>query len=153
MGNPKGTGFPESDEIGKMYRGNVEDHNFSSEDIITWQNVAGKNGKLQILGYYHSKFVHTVISIMFWINFLQKVPRRRHNLGVRANGETHNDWISNCKPDEWFRVEIEEQNGNYKHISIMFNGIDQIQTVRIAEFKVSVLGMTDYTYCLHYQGK
>ena len=53
-------------------------------------------------------------------------------------GVVSNKWVDKCTPDKWHFVTVEKHTAQQKHVFITFNGIDQIQVIRIASLRVIV---------------
>uniref|UniRef100_A0A7M5WK27 Uncharacterized protein n=1 Tax=Clytia hemisphaerica TaxID=252671 RepID=A0A7M5WK27_9CNID len=76
--------FPQTYGVGKTYVGDVQDEVFRANEIITWENTAGRSGSTQWLGFSSSVFANKQLHIEFWINFVASVPNRSNNFGMKV---------------------------------------------------------------------
>lgn len=86
-------GFPQSNNIGKMYIGTDEHIEFKKDDVIIWENTAGKSGRLQWFGWQDRFFANQDLHISFWVKFVGQVPSSSLNFGVKIYGALYNDWV------------------------------------------------------------
>ena len=86
-------GFPQTNSIGKMHIGTDEHIEFKKDDIIIWENTAGKSGMYQWFGWQDKVFANQGLRISFWIKFVGQVPSPSWNFGVKIYGAVYNDWV------------------------------------------------------------
>ncbi|XP_066910072.1 uncharacterized protein [Clytia hemisphaerica] len=136
----KWEGFPQTYGVGKTYVGDVQDEVFRANEIITWENTAGRSGPYQWLGFSSSVFANKQLHIEFWIKFVASVPNRSNNFGMKVYGVVYNSWVDDCQKDEWCKVSLNikcRSNGYY--VILIFDSINRRQVVRITHFTLTIL--------------
>lgn len=134
--------FPQTYGVGKTYVGDVQDEVFRANEIITWENTAGRSGSRQYLGYSSSVFANKQLHIEFWIKFVASVPNRSNKFGMKIYGVVYNSWVDDCQKDEWCKVSLNVKNrssGDYFHVILIFDPINRRQVVRITHFTLTIL--------------
>lgn len=54
--DPHTAELPKYRDVGRMYRGGVDDDTLPSDAIVTWENTAGRSGYWQWFGHRDSKY-------------------------------------------------------------------------------------------------
>ena len=70
-----------------------------------------------------------------WIKFIDKVPAPSYNFGLKLHGYVCNDWVSECKADQWHFVSATGRctGGDGSHVILIFDSIAHPVTVRFTD--------------------
>ena len=99
----------------------------------------------QWFGWQDEIFANQILYISFWIKFVKRKPvyiLPTENIGMKVYGEVYNDWVRECKVNQWCFVEMEllcRGSGDGNHVKMIFDFIQHKQKVRITEFKIDTL--------------
>ena len=96
----------------------------------------------QWLGWQDRVFANQILHISFWIKFVKRIPVQSENFGMKVYGQVYNDWVRECKVNQWCFVEMEELcrgSGDGNHVIMIFDSINHKQRVRISQFKIDLL--------------
>ena len=81
--------------------------------------------------------------IEFWIKFIERIPPTTSDFGLKVFDEFYNDWLEDCKSNEWYHfskgIQTSDSGKEYS-ILLTFNSVFAKQVVRIADFQVTVIG-------------
>ena len=137
-----GKNFPEETSNGKVFLGGIiTDDKFDPDEIITFENTAGRSAPNQWLGFSDRAFANEKLKIEFWIKFVDTIPPKVPGFGMKIYNIMYNDWLDDCVANEWCEVSLDVQNvnsGDGDHVLLIFDAINQLQTVRIAQFTITV---------------
>ena len=139
----KGNSFPQTYGVGKFYVGNIDDDRIAANEIITWENTAGKSGSMQWFGWQSNTFSRQTLRITFWIKFGDRVPTPSRNFGIKVYGALFNDFVRRCQSNKWFFVEkttVCAASGDDYHMLLIFDSISHKQTIRISQVQLQITG-------------
>jgi len=78
------------------------------------------------------------VRVSCWIKFIDKVPSKSYWFGFDFDeGKRHNDWVDQCKPDEWTWVSSVAKLGT-SDIAVIFNTVEGPQTIRMSKFSIEM---------------
>ena len=136
-----GKNFPEETGNGKAYLGGITDDKFDPNEVITFENKNNRGASNQWLGFSDRIFANEWLKIEFWIKFVDIIPPKSGNFGIKVYGILHNDWVDDCTVNDWCEVSLEIQNrnsGDGDHVLLIFDSVTQKHTVRIARFGITI---------------
>ena len=104
-----------------------------------------KNGEKSFIcfGYRDENYANKMLQIKFWIKFLNQVPDKSNEIGIKVFAVFYKDWIDKCEANKWCFVREEIQNiaeGDLYGAILVFPITTQLQNLRIADFSVNILG-------------
>mmetsp|Transcript_14503 Transcript_14503/g.41538 ORF Transcript_14503/g.41538 Transcript_14503/m.41538 type:complete len:264 (+) Transcript_14503:222-1013(+) len=75
------------------------------------------------------------------IKFLEKVPPPSNNFGLKIHGKTDNSWLTHVVPGKWAHISSSgaSTHGDRNWILLIFDSIEEPQTVRFTDLKLEVL--------------
>lgn len=74
------------------------------------------------------------------IKFLAEVPPPSKQFGMSIQGEIHNEWVKQCKPDKWCDIVVHDNanGGDNDMIKLMFNSMGGPRQLQIRHFECGV---------------
>ena len=81
------------------------------------------------------------VRVSCWIKFIDAVPPPSNNFGLKIHGATCNDWVRECKADEWRFVSATRRctGGDGTHVLLIFDSIAQPVTVRFTDLRYELI--------------
>ena len=136
MGQKSYPKTPRQDNVGKIYM-QKETINDQVRKVFVWENLAGKGGHHQWLGFKSSHFANKILHIVAHIKFEERIPPASSNFGLKVCGKVHNDFLKRCQPDSWclIKEDVACKKGGDSYVILIFNTV-----VRKGQ-KVKIYGM------------
>ena len=133
-------GLPQHYGVGKIWMAQEYVHITGKlEYVLVWENVAGKTGPGQWFGMRSQSNANKDLLVRAWIRFVDKVPKPSSNFGLKVCGKFYNNFLSECKVDEWCRIyEIVHctSGGDGNAIWIIFDTIAHHQVVQVFAMQI-----------------
>lgn len=130
-----------SNKIGRFSIGYGNDNLFKSSDIAVYENTAGKSGVFQWLGWITGAFTNQVIKVSVWLKFIDHVPKKSSNFGIKIYNQLFNEFVDTCRPNVWCKASAVAKYppfGDQGAIIVIFDSINHTQKVLITQLKLEV---------------
>mmetsp|Transcript_105467 Transcript_105467/g.308356 ORF Transcript_105467/g.308356 Transcript_105467/m.308356 type:complete len:274 (-) Transcript_105467:260-1081(-) len=117
----------------------------ASSYSIEWTKRSGEGEPWQWCGWHQGRVPEgRWIRVSVWIKFVERVPARSADFGIKVQSVVHNDWVNGLGPDKWHYVCVDAKtvlDAASDEILLTFNSVSGPQTVRFAGLVVQVFNL------------